>query len=103
MALLGEFERFEPRNKAKFLDKARNLLITHRALGDVPRVLLLVGWTLAGTECGAMAEVRSLIHAGFRSNTGATVPGLDQDSAFVLATAVFGDEAGKRRLLGVYP
>ena len=102
-ALLGEFERFETRNKSKFLDKARNLLLTHHALGAAPRVLLLVGWTLAGTECGAMEEVRALIHTGFRSESGISIPGLERDSAFVLAAAVFGDQAGKRRLLGVYP
>ena len=102
VALLGEFERFEPRNRGKFLDKAKNLLQTHRALTDRPRILLLVGWTLAGTECGAMEDVRSLIHSGFRSDTATPVPGLDSESVFVLATAVFGDQAGTRRLLGVH-
>ncbi len=101
VALLGEFERFEPRCKSKFLDKARNLLQAHQALGEGPRILLLVGWTLSGTECGAMEEVRTLVHTGFRPDNAIPVPGLGAESAFVLATAVFGDQGGARRLLRV--
>ncbi len=37
VALLGEFERFEPSNKQKIIEKARNLIKAHYEIGESPR------------------------------------------------------------------
>ncbi|MEW8552663.1 MAG: hypothetical protein AB2605_02625 [Candidatus Thiodiazotropha sp.] len=101
LALLGEFERFVPRMPGKLADKARNLLQAHYALGEQPRILLLVGWALAGTEIGSLDEVRAVVQNGFRPPNAPAVPALGNESVFILAIAVFGDVQGKRRLLRV--
>ncbi|MBT2989950.1 MAG: hypothetical protein KME65_13430 [Candidatus Thiodiazotropha sp. (ex Ctena orbiculata)] len=99
LALLGEFERFVPRMPGKLAEKARNLLQAHHTLGEQPRILLLVGWALAGTDIGSLDEVRAVVHNGFRPPDAPAVPALGQDSVFILAIAVFGDVKNKRRLL----
>ena len=99
--LLGEFERVDGRGVAKLVDKARNLLEAHHALSERPRILLLVGWTLAGTEVGCLNSVRAVMHDGFRPTGGYAIPGLEHDSRFILGTAVFGDVGGARRLVEV--
>ncbi len=99
--LLGEFERAEARKPGKLLDKARNLLWAHHALRERSRLLLLVGWALAGTDLGDLSEVRAVMANGFRAPDGTPVRGLGPGSAFLLATAVFGDVDGRRRLLEV--
>ena len=83
------------------MDKARNLLQAHYALGEQPRILLLVGWALAGTEIGSLDEVRAVVQNGFRPPNAPAVPALGNESVFILAIAVFGDVQGKRRLLRV--
>jgi hypothetical protein len=98
--LLAEFERYEP-NAAKqslIFDKGRNLLLAHRNLGTGPRLLLLMLWTVTGVVPGRFTELRSLVHNGFRTTDGLTVPGLDQESKFLIATAVFGKSGGTLRL-----
>ena len=102
VCLLGEFERFDPRNRAKLVEKAKNLLQVHQQMGNLPRILLLVGWTLAGTDCGSPDDIRAVVYGGFRPDNAAPVPGLSNESVFVHATAVFGDAGGIRRLLGIY-
>ena len=99
--VLGEFERAEPRKPAKLVEKAKNLLQAHHALGERPRVLLLVGWALAGTDLGDLGSVRAVMASGFRAADGAPVRGLGRSSGFLLATAVFGDIEGDRKLLQV--
>lgn len=100
VVLLGEFERFDT-SKDKLGEKARNLLQAHHTLGDGPRVLLLVAWALSGTDTGSPASVRSVMNSGFRPRNAPAVPGLSAASHFLMATAVFGDVQGKRRLLRV--
>lgn len=99
--LLGEFERAEPKKPAKLVEKARNLLHAHHVLGERPRLLLLVAWALAGTDLGDLGSVRAVMANGFRPPDGAPVRGLGARSSFLLATAVFGDVEGRRRLLQV--
>jgi hypothetical protein len=99
--VLGEFERAEARKPVKLADKARNLLQAHQALGERPRLLLLVGWALAGTDLGDRDAVRGVMASGFRAADGTPVRGLGRSSAFLLATAVFGDVGGGRKLLAV--
>lgn len=101
VVLLGEFERIDGRGVAKLIDKARNLLEAHHALGEAPRTLLLLGWTLAGTEVGSLESVRAVVHDGFRPCGGPAIPGLASDAAFVLGTAVFGEMRGGTRLVEV--
>lgn len=101
VVLLGEFERVDGRGVAKLIDKARNLLQAHHALGEKPRILLLLGWTLAGTEVGSLESVRAVMHEGLRPTGGRAIPGLKDDSAFILGTVVFGDIGGTRRLVEV--
>jgi hypothetical protein len=99
--LLGEFERTEPRRPVKLVEKAKNLLQAHQSLGERPRLLLLVGWALAGTDLGDLGKVRAIMASGFRTADGTPVQGLEQESKFLLATAVFGDVDGGRKLLQV--
>jgi hypothetical protein len=100
VALLGEFERFEP-GQRNLVGKARNLLRAHHDLGERPRVLLLMAWAIAGTDLRGMDEVRAVSHDGFRTSDGLVVPGLGPDSKFVLVTAVFGGPEERRRLQAV--
>jgi hypothetical protein len=102
VALLGEFERAEPRNSAKLVEKARNLLHAHHALGERPRVLVLLAWAITGTNLGDLTAVRSVMASGFRTESGFPVLGLGPRSRFVLATAVFGDHDGRTRLIEVH-
>jgi len=100
VALLGEFERFEP-GQRNLVGKARNLLRAHHELGERPRLLLLMAWAIAGTDIRGMDEVRAVSHDGFRTSDGLVVPGLGPDSKFVLVTAVFGGPEERRRLQAV--
>lgn len=100
VVLLGEYERFEPGKDGVLEEKARNLLEVHRSLGDQPRVLLLMAWAMAGTDRGRPDRVLEIIHSGFRAG-GRHVPGLNGSSAFIFATAVFGEADGRCRLLRV--
>lgn len=97
VALLGEFERFES-GQRNLIEKARNLLRAHHELGDQPRVLLLMAWSVAGTDLRGLDEVRAVSHDGFRTSDGLVVPGLGAESRFVLVTAVFGGPQEQRRL-----
>jgi hypothetical protein len=99
--VLGEFERAEPRKPGKLTEKAKRLMQAHQTLGDRPRLLLLVGWALAGTDLGDLGEVRAIIASGFHAPDGTPVSGLKRTSSFLLATAVFGDDDGNHRLLEV--
>jgi hypothetical protein len=98
--LLGEFERFEP-GQLNLVGKARNLLRAHHELGERPRLLLLMAWAIAGTDLRGMADVRAVLHDGFRTSDGLVVPGMGPDSKFVLVTAVFGGHEERRRLQAV--
>jgi hypothetical protein len=101
VVLLGEFERFDPCAPAKLVEKTRNLLQVHHALGERPRILLLMGWTSSGIDLGVRDQVRRVIYGGFNPAGAPGVPGLSGDSVFLHATAVFGDTNGMRRLLRV--
>jgi hypothetical protein len=100
VALLGEFERFDPGQK-NLARKARNLLRAHYELGERPRVLLLMTWAVAGTDLRGLEDARAVCHDGFRTSDGLVVPGLGPESKFVLVTAVFGGPAERRRLQAV--
>ena len=101
VVLLGEFERFDPRAPSKLVDKTRNLLQVHHALGERPRILLLAGWTLSGTDMGLKDEVQRVLYGGFFPAGAPAVPGLSGDSVFLHATAIFADTNGMRRLIRV--
>ena len=98
--LVGEFERYDG-GESKLAEKAKNLLQAHHTLGDAPRVLLLVAWTISGTNVGTNDNVDRVMHRGFQPKNAPEVPGLSGSSAFVMATAVFGDIDGRRRLLRI--
>jgi hypothetical protein len=98
VVLLGEFERFDSGQQRNLIGKARNLLRAHYALGERPRVLLLMTWAFAGTNLRGLGEVRAVAHDGFRTSDGLVVPGLGVGSAFIVATAVFAGSGEQRRL-----
>lgn len=99
--VLGEFERAEPHKPGKLVDKAKNLLQAHHALGERSRLLLLVGWAIAGTNLGDLGPVRAIMASGFRAPDGSPIRGLGKSSVFLLATAVFGEVNGACKLLQV--
>lgn len=99
--LLGEFERFEPGQTSKLVDKARNLMQTYEALERKPEALLLMAWTIAGTDISANSVVRSVAFDGFRTPEGQLIEGLGTEATFVLAHAIFGQSNGQLRLLEV--
>jgi hypothetical protein len=98
--LIGEFERYEPGgNKHQLLkEKVRSLLWAHRELGNEPRVLLLLLWTMSGNAVQKVEDIRSLMRTGFRSPGGAGINGLEPESRFAIATAVFTSFKGCMRL-----
>ena len=98
--LIGEFERYEPGgNKHQLLrEKVRNLLWAHRELGNESRVLLLLLWTMSGVPVQSLEEFRSLIRSGFTTPGGDGIKGLEAESRFAIATAVFTTFEGRLRL-----
>lgn len=94
IALLGEFERFEPGRKQKLADKAKNLLQAHHELGEQSRVLLLLAWALAGVDRGGLDEIRAIGHNGFINSGGKIIPGVGSDCSFIVAVAVFSSHQG---------
>jgi hypothetical protein len=101
VSLIGEFERFECGQQSRLVDKAKNLLLSYQALDGAPDVLLLVPWTLAGTNLGENHAARAIAYEGFRADDGRLVEGLGTNATFVLAHAIFGQSAGQYRLLEV--
>ena len=93
--LVGEFERYEGQ---ELKDKVRNLLLAHRALGEGPRLLLLMLWTLSGTQVQPTGEFQSMIRSGFRTPGGIRVAGLEADSRLLVATAILAESGGHLRL-----
>ena len=100
--LLGEFERFDPSNKNKVVEKAKNLIQAHYEVGDRPRILVLMVWTMAGTDLSFLESVRKIANEGFRSNNGNLVPGIGFPNTFMVPAAVFGVSKRLHRLHGVY-
>ena len=98
VVLLGEFERYDPRQQRKLVGKARNLLRAHHELGDRSRVLLLMTWAFVGTDLRGLDEVRAVAHDGCRTSDGLVVTGLGAESTFIVATAVFGGSGEQRQL-----
>jgi hypothetical protein len=98
--LIGEFERYEPGGAKRQIlhEKIRNLLLVHQELGAGPRVLLLLLWTVSGIPVQDFEEFRSLIRNGFRMPGGSNVVGLETESRFVAAIAVFTAFEGRLRL-----
>lgn len=101
VALIGEFERFESGQNAKLVDKSKNLMLSYEALGRTPPALLLVPWTLAGTDISGTHSARGVAHDGFRADDGRLIHGVGTDATFLLAHAIFGQSAGLLRLLEV--
>lgn len=102
VVLLGEFERFEPHGEGKLLQKAKNLMVSHHQLGAAPRILLLLAWSMAGTDMHGIEAVRAIGHNGFRTETGAIVRGLGRRCAFIVKGMIFGVAGGIHRLQGIY-
>ena len=100
--LLGEFERFDPHQKHKLMNKAKNLLQAHHEIGEQPRILLLMTWTMAGTDMSSLDEARTIGHNGFCNADGFVVPGLGPECAFIVAAAVFGSVNGIHRLQRIH-
>jgi len=100
--LLGEFERFDPSNKNKIVEKARNLIQAHHEVGDRPRILVLMVWTMAGTDLSFLKSVQKIANEGFRTNNGKLIPGIGSSSSFMVPAAVFSVSNGLHRLHGVY-
>jgi hypothetical protein len=98
VALIGEFERFQAGQEPKLAGKARNLLETYHALDRKPAAVLLLAWTVVGTDLGRLGSVRAVGYEGFRSREGKPVPGVEDPTEFILATAIFGQTNGAWRL-----
>ena len=101
LGLVGEFERFVPGQERKLFEKARNLMETYQALGRRPLVLLLMAWTVAGTDLSGTWAARSVAFEGCQLNGGERIPGLESTRCFVQACAVFGQLGNEQRLLSV--
>lgn len=100
VALIGEFERFETGQQSKLADKAKNLLLSFEALDRAPEILLLMPWTLVGTNLSGNQSACSVAYDGFRED-GRMVSGIGTDAIFVLAHAIFGRSTDQVRLLEV--
>jgi hypothetical protein len=100
--LIGEFERFDAGQQSKLLEKARNLMEAYDALHRKPRVILLVAWTLAGTDLAGSQTARLVAFDGVRASDGHYIAALGPETVFVLAYAVFGQSAGQCRLLEMH-
>lgn len=99
--LIGEFERFEAGQQTKLVDKAKNLMLSYQALERGPEAMVLVPWTLAGTELADNTAARSVAYDGFRSTDGKMIYGVGTEASFLLAHAIFGKTADTVRLLEV--
>lgn len=99
--LIGEFERFEAGQQPKLVDKAKNLMLSYEALDRSPEAMVLVPWTLAGTDLAGNSAARSVAFEGFRSSDGELVPGIGTEASFLLAHAIFGKSQENVRLLEV--
>ena len=99
--LIGEFERFEAGQQAKLVDKAKNLMLSYEALERRPEAMVLVPWTLAGTDLAGNSAARSVAHDGFRASDGKMIYGIGTEAAFLLAHAIFGRSSDNVRLLEV--
>jgi hypothetical protein len=100
LELLAEFERYES-GAAKWSivqEKARHLLLSHYHLPPGPRLLLLVLWALSGRVPSRFDELRELARLGYRTSGNTRVPGVDPESRFMVATAVFAEVEGKLHL-----
>jgi hypothetical protein len=99
--LIGEFERFEAGQQAKLVDKAKNLMLSYQALERTPEAMVLVPWTLAGTDLVGNSAARSIAYDGFRSSNGQMIYGVGNEATFLLAHAIFGGSNDNLRLLEV--
>jgi hypothetical protein len=99
--LIGEFERFEAGQQPKLIEKAKNLMLSYQALDRGPKALVLIPWTLAGTDLAGNTAARSVAYEGFRSADGSLIPGVGTEAVFLLAHAVFGRSQDTVRLLEV--
>ncbi len=99
--LIGEFERFESGQQTKLVDKAKNLILSYESLNHDPHVMVLVPWTLAGTNLVGNETARSVAYNGFRGPDGRMISGIGTDASFVLAHAIFGRISEHVRLLEV--
>ena len=91
IALLGEFERYEPAamKAGAIRRKAENMVIAHHRLGACPRILLLALWTLSGIPVTGIGEIKTHLRAGFQDATGEWIPALGQEAVFFVVTFVF--------------
>ncbi|MDM4018175.1 hypothetical protein [Roseiconus lacunae] len=99
--LIGEFERYEAGQQPKLIDKAKNLMLSYEALERSPEAMVLVPWTLSGTDLAGNSAARSVAYDGFRSSGGKRIPGVGTEASFLLAHAIFGNSEGNVRLLEV--
>ena len=99
--LIGEFERFEAGQQSKLVDKAKNLMLSYNALGQCPEAMVLVPWTVAGTELAGNSSARSVAYDGFRDSSGRMISGVGTEATFVLAHAIFARSDEHVRLLEV--
>ena len=100
VALLGEFERFESKQEAKLTGKAKNLLKAYHQLEQQPEILLLMSWTLSGTDVSGLNSIRILMREGFSEN-GIRIAGAAVNTDFLLATAVFGVKGENHHLIRI--
>lgn len=100
--LLGEFERFDPSCKNKIAEKAKNIIKAHYEVGEHPRLLVLMVWTMAGNDLSFLKSVQKLASEGFRASNGKLIPGIGSSSTFMVPAVVFNVSKGVHRLQGVY-
>ncbi len=99
--LIGEFERFEMGQQPKLVEKAKNLMLSYQALNRTPEAMVLVPWTLAGTELAGNSAARSVGYEGFRAADNRMICGVGTEASFLLAHAIFGRTEDSLRLLEV--
>ena len=101
IVLIGEFERFEPGQQEKLADKSKNLLRSYESLNREAETLILMPWTIAGTNLTGNHTARAVAYDGFRDSDGQTISGIGEEANFILAHAIFGSSQNICRLLEV--
>ena len=77
--------------ESKLIGKAKNLVEAFHALRPSPPVVLLMGWTLSGTDVTqARKSVKAVARDGFRSSDNSWVPGVADPYRFLVYFAIFG-------------
>ena len=101
---LAEYERFQTGQEFKLIGKAKNLIEAFHAITPNPPVILLMGWTLSGTDVTqARKSVKAVARDGFRNADNSWVPGVADPNRFLVYFAIFGKMGDELKLIDIQP